>query len=74
MISSLEINNLKLCDVREAFDKYNLISGLHTFYSKNNDVYKNILPPLRLLNLNEEIDLLNNLKVLNFKLNSEMAA
>tara|TARA_B100000941_G_scaffold51944_1_gene33246 strand:+ start:8332 stop:9216 length:885 start_codon:yes stop_codon:yes gene_type:complete len=66
--------NQKLCDVREAFDKYNLISGLHTFYSKNNDVYKNILPPLRLLNLNEEIDLLNNLKVLNFKLNSEMAA
>ena len=66
--------NKKLCDVREAFDKYNLISGLHTFYSKNNDIYKNILPPLRLLNLNEEIDLLNNLKVLNFKLNSEMAA
>ena len=66
--------NKKLCDVREAFDKYNLISGLHTFYSKNNDVYKNILPPLRLLNLNEEIDLLNNLKGLNFKLNSEMAA
>ena len=67
-------NNQKLCDVREAFDKYNLISGLHTFYSKDNDIYKNILPPLRLLNLNEEIDLLNNLKGLNFKLNSEMAA
>jgi len=67
-------HNQKLCDVREAFDKYNLISGLHTFYSKNNDIYKNILPPLRLLNLNEEIDLLNNLKGLNFKLNSEMAA
>ena len=66
--------NQKLCDVREAFDKYNLISGLHTFYSKNNDIYKNILPPLRLLNLNEEIDLLNNLKDLNFKPNSEMAA
>ena len=66
--------NKKLCDVREAFDKYNLISGLHTFYSRNNDIYKNILPPLRLLNLNEEIDLLNNLKGLNFKLNSEMAA
>ena len=66
--------NQKLCDVREAFDKYNLISSLHTFYSKNNDIYKNILPPLRLLNLNEEIDLLNNLKDLNFKPNSEMAA
>ena len=27
--------NQKLCDVRSAFEKYNLISGLHTFYSKN---------------------------------------
>ena len=24
--------NQKLCDVRSAFDKYNLISGLHSFY------------------------------------------
>ena len=26
--------NQKLCDVRKAFDKYNLISGLHSFYSQ----------------------------------------
>ena len=26
--------NQKLCDVRNTFEKYNLISGLHTFYSK----------------------------------------
>ena len=39
-----------LCDVRRAFDKYNLISGLHTFYSQENEIYKNILPPLSLLN------------------------
>ena len=42
--------NQKLCDVREAFDKYNLISGLHSYCSKENEVYKNILPPLSLLN------------------------
>ena len=67
-------HNQKLCDVRSNFDKYNLISGLHTFYSKENEIYKNILPPLRLLNSKEEKDLMENLKNLNFKLNSKMAA
>ena len=66
--------NQKLCDVRSNFDKYNLISGLHTFYSKENEIYENILPPLRLLNSKEEKDLMENLKKLNFKLNSKMAA
>ena len=34
--------NQKLCDVRSAFENYNLISGLHSFYSKENKIYKNI--------------------------------
>ena len=58
--------NQTLFNVRSAFDNYNLISGLHTFYSKENDVYKNILPPLRLLNENEEKKLMKDLKNLNF--------
>ena len=66
--------NQKLCDVRANFDKYNLISGLHTFCSQENEIYKNILPPLRLLNAIEEKDLLNNLKNLNFTLKSRKAA
>ena len=66
--------NQKLCNVRENFDKYNLISGLHTFYSKENKIYRNILPPLRLLNTSDEKNLLDNLKSLNFKLNSKLAA
>ena len=66
--------NQKLCDVRANFDKYNLISGLHTFCSQENEIYKNILPPLRLLNATEEKDLLDNLKNLNFTLKSRMAA
>ena len=66
--------NQKLCEVRKNFDKYNLISGLHTFYSRENKVYENILPPLRLLNANEEKDLIDNLNNLDFKLNSKMAA
>ena len=33
--------NQKLCDVRTAFEKYNLISGLHTFMSQKNEIYNN---------------------------------
>ena len=66
--------NKKLCDVRSAFDKYNLISGLHTFYSQENNIYKNILPPLSLLNKIDESELLNNLKKLNFTNKSTLAA
>ncbi len=66
--------NQKLCDVRSVFYKYNLISGLHTFCAQKNDIYKNILPPLRLLNDNEKKYLMNDLKKLNFTLNSKMAA
>ena len=69
-----QLFNQKLCDVRTAFDKYNLISGLHTFYSQENKIYKNILPPLRLLDENEEKELIETLKNLNFKTNSPMAA
>tara|TARA_B100000700_G_scaffold275530_1_gene321430 strand:+ start:270 stop:1142 length:873 start_codon:yes stop_codon:yes gene_type:complete len=62
--------NEKLCDVRSSFDKFNLISGLHSFYSKQDEIYRNILPPLRLLNDSEEKDLLNDLKRLNFTIKS----
>jgi 4-hydroxy-tetrahydrodipicolinate synthase len=69
-----QTHNQKLCDVRSVFDKYNLISGLHTFCSYENEIYKNILPPLRLLNKSEEKDLIESLKNLNFKTKSSMAA
>jgi len=67
-------DNQKLCDVREAFDKYNLISGLHSYYSAKNKIYKNILPPLKLLEQNDYQDLIKNLSSLNFKSNSLIAA
>ena len=66
--------NKKLCAVRSSFDKFNLISGLHTFFSKNDKIYKNILPPLRLLNSKEEKNLLNSLNNLNFTIKKSMAA
>ena len=66
--------NQKLCDVRNIFEKYNLISGLHTFCSKDDLIYKNILPPLSLLNSTEEKELIDNLKKLNFSTKPIMAA
>ena len=66
--------NKKLCDVRSVFDQFNLISGLHTFCSQGDQIYRNLLPPLRLLNHEEEKKLMEDLKNLNFKTNSSMAA
>jgi len=74
LLNKKQTSNKKLCDVRGAFDKYNLISGLHTFLSKENQIYKNILPPLSLLNKKDEKELLNSLKDLNFTNNPSKAA
>ncbi len=60
--------NKKLCDVRAVFEKYNLISGLHSFMSEKNKIYKNILPPLRVLSENDKIELLSNLNKLDFNI------
>ena len=32
-------SNQKLCDVRASFEKYNLISGLHTLMSQKNSIF-----------------------------------
>ena len=66
--------NQKLIDVRNTFEKYNLISSLHTFFSYEDEIYKNLLPPLSLLNEVEEKDFKQYLKNLNFKSNSQLAA
>ncbi len=69
-----QLYNDKLCDVRSTFDKYNLISGLHTFCAQNDNIYKNILPPLSLLNQNDEEELMNRLKDLKFYNKPTLAA
>ena len=66
--------NQKLCDVRNTFEKYNLISGLHSYYSKNDLIYKNVLPPLSILNSKEEKELTDNLEKLNFSTKPTMVA
>ena len=69
-----QTENQKLIDVRTAFDDYNLISGLHSYCAQENKIYKNILPPLSLLNQKDEKDLMEKLKNLNFTTKSSMAA
>ena len=66
--------NQKLCDVRGSFEKYNLISGLHSYFGKYNPSYANVLPPLSTLNSQDEHELIKNLEKLNFSIKSLMAA
>ena len=58
--------NEKLCLVRKAFDNYNLISGLHSFMSIEDEKYKRVLPPLALLSEVQQKELLSKLKGLEF--------
>jgi len=66
--------NQKLIDVRNEFEKYNLISALHTFKSKEDKIYENLLPPLDLLDSIDEKNLMENLEKLDFQINSKLAA
>ena len=61
--------NEKLCNVRKVFDQFNLIAGLHTFLSKKDNSYKNILPILILLSKNDEKKLFEDLSKLDFNIN-----
>ena len=66
--------NEKLCNVRKTFDQHNLISGLHTFLSDQDIIFKNILPPLSLLNNDDKNKLISDLKKLDFNLETTKAA
>ncbi len=58
--------NEKLCEVRKAFDQFNLISGLHSFLSLSDKQFLNILPTCSLLSKQDEKTLMNKLKDLDF--------
>jgi len=58
--------NERLCGIRKIFDKYNLISGLHSFMSIEDEKYKIVLPPLSLLSKEEEKQMIDQLKTLDF--------
>ena len=69
-----QTQNDKLCSVRKVFDQFNLISGLHSFFSKKDKIYKNLIPPLNLLSQKDEDKLLDELKNLNFSVDTKEAA
>ena len=66
--------NKKLILIRETFDQYNLISALHSFMSREDDKFKNLLPPLTSLSSEKQKELLTKLEVLKFISNKEIAA
>ena len=59
-------SNEKLIKVRQTFDRYPLISALHSFMSVKNKNYSYVLPPLTLLNPKLKEELLSKLKELDF--------
>jgi len=58
--------NERLCGIRKVFDKNNLISGLHSFMSIEDAKYKIVLPPLSLLSKEQEKQMIDELKTLDF--------
>ena len=69
-----QLYNKKLIDVRNEFEKYNLISALHTYKSKEDRNFKNVIPPLGLLSNKDDNNLTLSLKKLDFQINSKLAA
>ena len=68
-----QTHNEKLCNVRKVFDQFNLISGLHSFFINENKIYKNILPPISLLNSNDRKKLFEDLKKVDFNMKKKVA-
>ena len=64
---SQSVNEL-LCNIRSTFDQFNLISGLHSFMSDEDEIYKNVLPPVSLLSEKDKNKLKEYLRKLNFEI------
>ena len=69
-----QTTNEMLCNVRNIFEKFNLISGLHSFMLDEDKIYKNVLPPVSLLSKKDKQQLIEELNKLNFTLGSLKAA
>ena len=62
--------NEMLCNVRNTFEIFNLISGLHSFMSDEDEISKNVVPPISLLSKKDKKQLVEDLNKLNFSLKS----
>ncbi len=60
--------NKKLCSVRKIFEEFNLISAIHSFMAQKDKSYINLLPPLTILNNNDQERLFEELKKINFNI------
>jgi 4-hydroxy-tetrahydrodipicolinate synthase len=69
-----QTKNELLKQVRQTFDGYNLISALHSYHSIKDENYKNILPPLTLLNEEKKKELIDKLNKLKFNSEKNLAA
>jgi len=58
--------NEKLCKVRTIFDRYNLISAIHSLMAQIDKSYSNILPPLSILDNKDCQKLIEDLKKIDF--------
>ena len=65
-----QTENKNLCKVREVFDKYNLISAIHSFLSQKDKSYLNLIPVLSVLSKNDEKKLFEELDKLDFNINN----
>ena len=66
--------NKKMCDVRKIFDRFNLISALHTYLSSEDDSFENVLPPCSLLDDEEKKILFEELEKVGFNKQDSEAA
>ena len=65
-----QTKNELLCNVRKTFEKFNLISGLHSFMGDEDKIYKNVIPPVSLLNKKDNQQLIEDLNKLSFTIKS----
>ena len=69
-----QTENVRLINIRETFDQYNLISALHAFLSIKKTKFKNLLPPLVLLSPSLQKELFSKLESLKFLSTKDNAA
>tara|TARA_B100000963_G_scaffold323006_1_gene307485 strand:+ start:8016 stop:8900 length:885 start_codon:yes stop_codon:yes gene_type:complete len=69
-----QLHNEKLIMVRKIFDNYNLISALHSYFQEKNNNFKNLIPPLELLDSEKIKNLLSELNKIKFEINKDLAA
>jgi 4-hydroxy-tetrahydrodipicolinate synthase len=74
IIKEPQTKNELLCNIRSTFDQFNLVSGLHSFMADEDEIYKNVVPPISLLSHEDKNKLIEDLNKLNFKLGSLEAA